>query len=69
MGGIHAHYNNIINTVVHFFFNHVITWFDVPKDIVSYDVKHFENETFQELYELLFFPHDFSSPFYPEANS
>jgi transposase InsO family protein len=61
-------FNNTANTVVHFFFNHVISRFGVPLQLVSYHGKHFENVIFIELSSWLGFSHDFSSPYYPQSN-
>jgi transposase InsO family protein len=52
----------------HFFFNHVISHFGVPLQLVSDHGKHFENEIFIELSSRLGFSHEFASPYYPQSN-
>ena len=42
-------FNNIADTTTLFFFNHVITHFRVPLQLVSDHGKHFENEIFAEI--------------------
>ena len=61
-------FNNLADTTTHFFFNHVIYHFLIPKELVSNHGTHFQNKLFQDLYHLLGFFHDFSSPYYPQAN-
>jgi hypothetical protein len=61
-------FNNTADTTTHFFFNHVITHFRVPLQLVSDHGKHFENEIFIELSSRLGFSHEFSSPYYPQSN-
>jgi len=56
-------YNNTTKNTSRFFFNHVITWFGVPKELISDHGKRFENEIFQELSQLLGFSHEFASPY------
>lgn len=51
-------------TVTRFFFNHVISHFGVPKQLISDHGKHFENEIFEELSSLLGFRHEFATPYY-----
>jgi hypothetical protein len=55
-------FNNIAYTATCFFFNHVISCFRVPLQLVSDHGKHFENEIFVELSSRLGFSHEFSSP-------
>ena len=57
-------YDNTTEITVWFFFNHVITRFFIPKELVSDHGKHFENEIFQELSQNLGFSHDFTSLYY-----
>jgi hypothetical protein len=58
-------FNNIADTSVHFFFNHVITRFGVPQQLVSDHGKHFENDIFVKLSSKLGFTHEFASKYYP----
>jgi len=50
------------------FFNHVISCFGIPKELISDHGNHFENEIFEELSSLLSFFHEFATPYYPQAN-
>lgn len=59
-------YTTMITT--HFFLNHVISRFGVPKQLISNHGKHFDNETFKEISSLICFRHEFSTPYYPQAN-
>jgi hypothetical protein len=68
MGEAMPTFNNTADTTTHFFFNHVITQFRVPQQLVSDHGKHFENEIFAELSSNLGFTHEFSSPYYPQSN-
>jgi hypothetical protein len=61
-------FNNIADTTTHFFFNHFITRFGVPLQLVFNHGKHFENEIFAKLSSRLGFSHEFSSPYYPQSN-
>jgi hypothetical protein len=61
-------FNNTADTAAHFFFNHVISRFGVPLQLVSDHGKHFENEIFIELSSRLGFSHEFASPYYPQSN-
>jgi transposase InsO family protein len=61
-------FNNTADTAARFFFNHVISCFGVPLQLVSDHGKHFENEIFIELSSRLGFSHEFSSPYYPQSN-
>jgi transposase InsO family protein len=61
-------FNNTADTATHFFFNHVISYFGVPLQLVSDHGKHFENEIFVELSSRLGFSHKFASPYYPQSN-
>jgi hypothetical protein len=51
-----------------FFFNHIISCFGVPLQLVSDHRKHFKNEIFVELSSRLGFSHEFASPYYPQSN-
>jgi hypothetical protein len=61
-------FNNTADTAVRFFFNHVISRFGVPLQLVSDHGKHFENEIFVKLSSRLGFSHEFASPYYPQSN-
>jgi transposase InsO family protein len=61
-------FNNTADTATRFFFNHVISRFGVPLQLVSDHGKHFENEIFVELSSRLGFSHEFASPYYPQSN-
>jgi transposase InsO family protein len=61
-------FNNTADTAMYFFFNHVISHFEVPLQLVSDHGKHFENDIFVELSSRLGFSHEFASPYYPQSN-
>ena len=61
-------YDNTKKIAAWFLFNHVISLFGVPKELVSDHGKHFENEVFHELSHHLGFTHEFTSPYYPQSN-
>jgi transposase InsO family protein len=61
-------FNNTIDTVAHFLFNHIISHFGVPLQLIFDHRKHFENEIFIELSSRLGFFHEFTSPYYPQSN-
>jgi transposase InsO family protein len=61
-------FNNIADTTTHFFFNHVISLFGVPLQLISDHGKHFENYIFMELSSRLGFSNEFFSPYYPHSN-
>jgi hypothetical protein len=61
-------FNNIADTASCFLFNHVISRFGVPLQIISDHGKHFENEIFVELSSRLGFSYEFASPCYPQSN-
>jgi hypothetical protein len=60
--------NNTTDTTTHFFFNHVITRFGVPLQLVPNHGKHFENEIFVEISSNLGFTREFSFLYYPQSN-
>ena len=33
----------------HFIFNQIITWFGIPKELVTYHGRHFQNKMMEEL--------------------
>ena len=51
-----------------FIFNKIITWFGVPRQIVTDHGSHFENSMMKELAAKLGFRHNQSSPYYPQSN-
>lgn len=55
------------NTTAQFFFNHVITRFSVPKELVLDHAKHFENDKFKELSQHLVFSLEFCFSILPLA--
>jgi hypothetical protein len=61
-------FNNTTDTTTCVFFNHIISHFGVPLQLVSDHGKNFENEIFMELSSRLGFSHNFSSPYYPQSN-
>jgi hypothetical protein len=61
-------FNNIVDTTTCFFFNHVISRFGVPLQLVSDHGKHLENKIFVELSSRLGFSHEFASPYCPHSN-
>jgi hypothetical protein len=61
-------FNNISDKTTHFFFNHVITRFRIPLQLVFDHNKHFQNEIFANISSKLVFSYDFSSPYYPHSN-
>eukprot|EP00253_Pinus_taeda_P006471 PITA_06471 len=60
--------NNNGETVVLFFFNHVVSRFGVPQAIVTDHGSHFHNHMMVELAAKLGLSHNFSTPYYPQAN-
>jgi hypothetical protein len=55
-------------TATLFLFNHIITLFGVPQDIVTNHGSHFQNQMMSELHAKLGFLHENSSPYYPQEN-
>lgn len=58
-------FSNMDLIVAHFFLNHVISHFGVPKKLVCDHGKHFENEISEDFSSLLKFWHEFATPYYP----
>ena len=58
-------FDNTETPATYFLFNHVITRFGVPKDIVTDNGSHFRNSFMNQLMTKLRLQQDFSSPFYP----
>jgi hypothetical protein len=55
-------------TTTFFVFNQIMTWFDIPSDIVTNHGSHFQNEMMKKLGAKLWFKQGHSSPYYPQAN-
>ena len=55
-------------TTTRFFFNHVVSRFGVPQQIVLDHSKHFEDAVWSELSTMFRFEHQFSSSYYPQGN-
>ena len=60
--------DNTTKTAAYFLFNHVITRFGVPREIVIYNGRNFRNSFMDELTTKLGLWQDFSSPYYPQYN-
>ena len=56
-------------TAVRFFFNHVITQFGVPKQLVLDNGAHFQDAVWAELSTMLKFEHQYSSSYYPRETA
>ena len=52
-------------TTARFFFNDVISWFGVPKQLASGHGAHFQDVVWAELSTMLKFEHQYSSSYYP----
>ena len=61
-------YNNDAKIATLFLFNHIITWFGIPKSIVTDHGMHFCNAMMAKLTSMLHLDHEHSSPYYPQAN-
>ena len=61
-------FNCKFDTVARFFFNHIITRFGVPQQIVSDHGAHFEDTVWTELSTMLNFEHQYSSSYYLHGN-
>jgi hypothetical protein len=61
-------FDNTGKNVAFFIFNHIITRFGVPQDIVTDHDSHFHNFMMSELTEKLGLHHDKTTPYYPQAN-
>ena len=55
-------------TATHFLFNQIITWFGIPKELVTNHGRHFQNQMMEELALKLGYKQDHSSYYYPQAN-
>ena len=52
----------------HFIFNHIITRFGIPKELVTNHGKKFQNKMMVEWYLKLGYKQEHSSSYYPQAN-
>ena len=55
-------------TTPHFVFNHIITQFGIPRDLVIDHGWHFQNRMLNKLSLKLGYKQDYSSSYYPQAN-
>ena len=55
-------------TASHFIFNHIITRFNIPKELVTDHGTHFQNHMMEELASKLGYKQEHSSSYYPQAN-
>ena len=55
-------------TAVHFIFNQIITRFEIPKELVTYHGRHFQNKMMEELASKLGYKQENSSSYYPHMN-
>jgi hypothetical protein len=63
-----ASFKTTADTTMHFVFNHVITRFRIPLQLVFDHGKQFENEIFAEISSKLVFSQKFASPHYLQSN-
>ena len=61
-------FKNENETLASFFFNHVISQFGIPKEIVTDHGSHFQNQLMSKLTLKLGFQQEHSSPYYHQAN-
>ena len=52
----------------HFVFNQIITWFGIPKELVTEHGSHFQNRMMEELESKLGYKQEDSYSYYPQAN-
>ena len=52
-------------TSTHFVFKQIITWFGIPKEIVTDHGRHFQNKMMEELASKLGYKKEHSSSYYP----
>ena len=55
-------------TAAHFVFNQIITWFRIPRELVTDHGSHFQNRMMEELESKLRFKQEHSSSYYPQEN-
>jgi len=61
-------FNNTIEKVAYFFFNHMISRFGVLQEVVIDHGKHFQNHIITELASKFVLSHETSAPYYPQAD-
>ncbi len=61
-------YKNDSGTAALFLFNQIISWFGIPREIVTEHGRHFQNQLMSELALKLGFQHEHLSLYYPQAN-
>ena len=52
-------------TAAHFIFNQIITWFGIPKELVTDHGRHFQSKMMEELDSKLGYKQEHSSSYYP----
>ena len=52
-------------TAPHFIFNEIITWFGIPKELVTDHGRHLQNKMMEELDSKLGYKQEHSSSYYP----
>ena len=55
-------------TTAHFIFNQIITWFGIPKELVTDHGRNFQNKMMEELALKLGYKQEHSSSYYPQEN-
>ena len=55
-------------TTTHFVFNQLITWFGIPRELVTDHGRNFHNKMMEELASELGYKQEHSSSYYPQAN-
>ena len=55
-------------TIVHFVYNQIITWFDILRELVSDHGRLFQNKMMEELSSKLGYKQEHSSSYYPQSN-
>ena len=55
-------------TAAHFVFNQIITWFGIPRELVTDHGRHFQNKIMEELSSKLGYKKEHASSYYPQVN-
>ena len=55
-------------TTTHFIFNHVITRFGVPRELITDHGRYFQNRMMDELFSKVGYKQEYSSSYYPQVN-
>ena len=55
-------------TIAHIILNHIITWFSIPRELVTDHGRHFQSKMMEELDSKLGYKQEHSSSYYPQAN-